>query len=311
MQTQKIISGNQPVDEVICVDIGGTNLRVARVHRNGTLTDKQSVSTPKSGSDGKIVSEEIIRLIRKIDRSEKSHLLPISISSAGPLDLTQGIIAHCPNIPLGQVPLVKPLEAAFKRPVSLFKDTHAAVLGEKFFGNGQDIANLVYVTISTGIGGGAIINNRLLIGRNGNATEIGRFIVSDDPYHWNTCASGQNLPRIFALFCKQRGLSYNLAHVTAKDIFESARKQEPAALQFLEELGRINGNGLSSLIVAYEPERVIFGGSVFLHNQEWILPAMLRHVDTYLPIPDIHATKLGDNVSLLGAAAGIFFHGQY
>lgn len=224
-------------------------------------TDKQSVSTPKSGSDGKIVSEEIIRLIRKIDRSEKSHLLPISISSAGPLDLTQGIIAHCPNIPLGQVPLVKPRSSVQASGFTLQGYPRRRTRRE-FFGNGQDIANLVYVTISTGIGGGAIINNRLLIGRNGNATEIGRFIVSDDPYHWNTCASGQNLPRIFALFCKQRGLSYNLAHVTAKDIFESARKQEPAAFQFLEELGRINGNGLSSLIVAYEPERVIFGGSV-------------------------------------------------
>lgn len=302
---------HQSTDEVISVDIGGTNLRVARVHRDGTIILKKSILTPKSGSDGGIITREIIRLIREINPSGKESIIPISISSAGPLDLTRNIIDHCPNIPFGEVPLVQPLEKEFRCPVFLFKDTHAGVLGEKFFGDGQGIANLVYVTISTGIGGGAIVNNHLLIGRNGNAGEIGRFIVYDDPIFWDKCASGKHIPSTFKSFCKQKGLPHNPTHSTAKDIFRAAREKETPPLEFLKELSRINGKGLSSLIVAYDPERIIFGGSVMIHNHDLLLPAMLCHTDTYLPLPNIRVTKLGDNVSLLGAAAGVFFRGQY
>lgn len=311
MDLKKSISTHQSIDEVISVDIGGTNLRVARVRRNGALTSKKSIPTPKSGSDGRIVTQEVIRLIREVIPSGKKPFIPISISSAGPLDLSRGIIDHCPNIPFGEVPLVQPLEKEFHRPVFLFKDTHAGVLGEKFFGDGQGIANLVYVTISTGIGGGAIVNNHLLVGRNGNAAEIGRFVVSDEPLFWDPCASGAHIPHTFEVFCKQQGISPYPVYATAKDIFEAVRKQKPAALEFLEKLGRINGRGLSSLIVAYDPERIIFGGSVMIHNHDLLFPAMLRHVDTYISLPDIRVTKLGHNVSLLGAAAGVFFRDQY
>jgi glucokinase len=304
-----MILNKQLINKVIAVDIGGTNLRVARVRRDGSITAKQSVATPKSGKDSSIVSKEIIRLIRLI-LSPNEPVPIISISSAGPLDLRRGIIDHCPNIPLGEVPLVTPLQEAFQSPVFLFKDTHAGVLGEKFFGGGKDIANFVYITISTGIGGGAIVNNHLLIGRNGNAGEIGRFFVSEnEPYFWNSCASGAFLLATFEAFCKKQDLSCTYHH--AKDIFEAARQKEPHAILFMEELGRINGRGLSDVIVAYDPEKIVFGGSVILHNQDCLFPAMLRHVDNYLTLPEIKVTTLGDDISLLGAAAGIFFRGKY
>lgn len=300
---------NLPVNEVIAVDIGGTNLRVARVRRDGTITTKQAIPTPKTGTDSKIVSREIIRLIRDIV-PEGENQLPISISSAGPLDLKRGVIDHCPNIPLGIVPLVEPLRETFQCPVLLFKDTHAGVLGEKFFGTGKDIANLVYITISTGIGGGAIVNNRLLVGRNGNTGEIGRFFVSEnEPYFWNSLASGAFILATFETFCKEHHIKCTYQH--ARDIFEAVHQKESSATLFMEELGRINGRGLSDVIVAYDPDMVIFGGSVFLHNQDLVLPAMLRHVDNYLPLPQIQVTELDDNVSLLGAAAGVFFQGEY
>lgn len=295
------------LNEVICIDIGGTNLRVAKVKRDGTVTAKQTINTPKSGNDSYIVSREIIGLIHTI--KPEGNIDAISISSAGPLDLTQGCIDHCPNIPLGVVPLVAPLKEEFHCPVFLFKDTHAGVLGEKFFGSGRDVANLVYITISTGIGGGAIVNNHLLIGRNGNAGEIGRFFVSDEPYFWNSCASGAFILATFEKFCKQQGIECAYSH--AKDIFAAVREEDHYAVAFMEELGRINGRGLSDVIVAYDPERIIFGGSVFVHNQDLLLPSLLRHTDNYLPLPDIQITKLKDDVSLLGAAAGVFFIGQY
>ncbi len=298
----------QPINEVVAIDIGGTNLRVAKVSRDGIITAKQTIATPKSGQNSLIISQEIIRLIQKIQ--PEGEITTISISSAGPLDLRRGIIDHCPNIPLGEVPLVTPLQEAFQSPVFLFKDTHAGVLGEKFFGSGKTAKNIVYITISTGIGGGAIVNNRLLIGRNGNAGEIGRFfITNDDPYFWNSSASGAFILSTFEAFCKKHHIK--CAHQHARDIFEAARQQESSATLFMEELGRINGRGLSDVIVAYDPETVIFGGSVFLHNQDLILPAMLRHVDDYLPLPDIRVTELGDNISLLGAAARVFFQGGY
>ncbi len=245
-----------------------------------------------------------------------SRPVGIGISSMGPLDYTRGGPLHSPNIPFDFVPLVAPLRKKFRLPVLLFNDANAAVLAEQRFGAGKGKKNLVYVTISTGIGAGVIVGGSLLLGRSGNAAEVGHMIV-DTTYglrcsckkgvgHWEGYASGRNIPKFFRTWAKVRRKKTALMPRTAKDVFDNARSGDAAAREFLEVLHRINARAISDIIVAYDPELITIGGSVMLTNAPVLLAGIKKYVDQYLKTPEIRVTRLGDDVALLGAAAAVF-----
>jgi glucokinase len=236
----------------------------------------------------------------------------IGISAAGPIDHRKGAIVRPPNIPFREIPLVDPLGDEFGLPVRLTNDCHAGALGEVAFGAGAGCRNLVYITLSTGIGGGIVCNGRLLLGRDGNAAEIGHFHV-DTAYglpcgcggagHWEGYASGRFLPRFFARWCEFSGRTCGDADPSsAAGIFAAARRGDPAALGFLEALGEINGRGISDVIVAYDPSLIVLDGSVVLRNEDLLLPFLLPHVDRFLPLPEIRLTALDGLAPLLGAS---------
>jgi len=193
-------------------------------------------------------------------------------------------------------------------------------LGEKYFGAGKKYSTLVYITMSSGIGGGAIVNNCLLLGKDGNAAEIGHMHV-DSEYnlkcscgkglgHWEAYASGNNIPKFFRAWLLKNGDSISTMEIespwTAKNIFDAARKKDKIALKFMEELGKINGRGLSNVIAAYNPEIIILGGAVVLNNSELVLEYAKKYIDKFLRWPSIKITTLGENAPLLGAAASVF-----
>jgi glucokinase len=207
---------------------------------------------------------------------------------------------------------VDPLGDEFGVPVRLANDCHAGVLGEVAFGAGAGCRDLVYITLSTGIGGGVVSGGRLVLGRDGNAAEIGHFHVDDTwnlpcgcggTGHWEGYAAGRFLPRFFARWCKGAGQPCpGAGNQSAAAIFSAARGGDPAARGFLGVLGEINGRGISDVIVAYDPSRVILDGSVILRNEDLILPYLLPHVDRFLPLPEIRLTALDGLAPLLGAS---------
>jgi len=149
-------------------------------------------------------------------------------------------------------------------------------------------------------------------GPDGNAAEIGHFHV-DSTYslpcgcggtgHWEGYAAGRFLPRFFARWCDLEGRDPGETDTrSAAGIFQAAKKGNPAALGFLEALGAINGRGISGVIVAYDPSRIILDGSVVLRNEDLVLPYLLPHVDRFLPIPEIRLTSLDGLAPLLGAS---------
>ena len=304
---------------VIAVDLGATNVRVALVSESGQILKPKRERTSKEGEDGRVVTDQIIELIVESTQGENwKNILGIGISSIGPLDYTKGGPTNSPNVPFPLIPLVAPLEKTFSLPVSLYNDASAAALAEKHFGDGKDIENLVYITISTGIGGGAIVDGRLLFGKGGNAAEIGHLVV-DTTYnllctckskkgygHWEILASGTNIPKFFCFWKNKEGKETSFEVEEAKDIFDQAHKGDKTALEFLEELSRVNARAISSIIVAYAPELITIGGSVALNNEDLILPGIKRHVDDYLEVPEIKITTLGENITLLGAVAAVF-----
>ncbi len=202
-----------------------------------------------------------------------------------------------------------------KKPVYLLNDCGAAVLGEKHFGAGKGLNNLVYVTLSSGIGGGAMVDGHLLSGERGNAVEIGHLVVETSynlkcgcgkgQGHWEGYGSGESLPKFFKFWLKKKKRKLNFKVSTAKDIFEAAKKKKRLALAFVEELAKINARAVSDIIVAYEPVLITLGGAVALNNQSLIL-RLKKYVDHYLKIPEIRITPLGEEAVLYGGLAMVF-----
>lgn len=302
----------------IAVDIGGTNLRTAIVDGKGEIIAKNVVRTARRGKSGQVVADQVIEEIRKLIGGENiKKYKGIGVSIGGPIDYEKGASINPPNMNFSYVPIVGPLKKAFRLPVNLSNDCNVAVLGEKYFGAGKKFSNLVYITISSGIGGGAIVNNNLLLGKDGSAAEIGHMVV-DTEYslfctckkgwgHWEAYASGNSIPRFFRAWMekKKRG-KINFDHRKAADIFAAARKKNKVALGFMEELGRMNGRGLSNVIAAYDPELIILGGAVALNNFGLIMKYAKPNIDKFLKIPKIIRSPLSENVPLLGAAALVF-----
>lgn len=299
------------------VDLGATNVRVALVLKEGKIINKIQKETPRSGANNRVVVNQIIAMLDVLQTAHP-HASPagIGISSLGPLDYARGGPMNPPNMPFSFIPLTKPLQKKFSIPVFLYNDCNAAVLGEQHFGAGKKKKNIVYITISTGIGAGAIVNDLLLLGKSGNAGEIGHMIV-DTTYHlpctcgkgighWEGYASGRNMPRFFKAWCAQEGVTFSETLDTAKDIFDRARKKDPTVLRFLAVLGKINARAVSDVIVAYDPDVIAIGGSVMLHNSDLLLPALKKNVDQYLQKPKITMTPLWHDAGLLGAASAVF-----
>ena len=305
----------------IAIDLGATNLRVALISKKGKIIKKIKTKTPHQGKTGKVITDQLLKLVELIVKFSKqihSQALGIGISSIGPLNYKKGEIVNSPNIPFRRVPVVQPIKKKFKLPVYLYNDCTSAVWGEKHFGVGKKFKNIVYITISSGIGGGAIVDGHLLLGKSGSAAEIGHFKI-DTKYnfpcgckkgkgHWEGYCSGNNLPRFFKFWLKTNKINFSTKNIkTSKDIFDLARRKEKIVLKFLEEIGRLNAAGINNVIVAYDPEIIVLGGSVVLYNKEFILPYFKRYIERFLKPPKITITSLKEDVVLFGAASLVFW----
>lgn len=300
----------------IAVDVGGTNLRTAIIDEKGKIIAKNIAKTVREGKSGNVVAEQIISEIKRlIGGSNAKKYEGIGVSIAGPIDLKKGGSANPPNMNFKFVPILAPLKKAFRLPVYLINDCNAGALGEKYFGAGKKFGNLVYITMSSGIGGGAIVNNNLLLGKDGNAAEIGHMTV-DTEYnlscsckkgrgHWEAYVSGNNMPKFFRVWAKKNHLEIGFPS-GAKDIFGAARRKDKTVLRFMEELGKINGRGISNVIAAYDPEIIFFGGAVALGSGNLVLRYAKKNIDKFLRLPKIEITALSENAPLLGASVEVF-----
>jgi len=309
------------------VDIGATWIRIAVATEHGKIIDRIKGRTPQRGNPS-ILSSVIINLIRKmLIRNNIRRVESIGIGSIGPLDLIKGVITNPPNISMKNIPISKPLYEEFNVPVYLVNDCTAGVLGEKIFGAGKNIDNLFYLTLSSGIGGGAIVDGKLLFGKDGNAPEIGHIVVDlkgklkcgcGGYGHWEAYAGGKNIPKYAKLLIKEKfGICmfkksklYNMVKgdpdkITTEMIFSAAKENDELAKLIVDELGRINTIGVATIINVFDPELITIGGAIALNNPELILKPILENIRKYVinRIPKIEITPLGDDIVLYGALA--------
>jgi glucokinase len=306
------------MNPVIAIDLGATNIRVATISWSGVIEKKISAPTPVFPVTPEDITDKIIRMVRSLaGEDEIPELDGIGISAAGPVNSIRGIVINPPNIALPSIPLSRLLGEEFGLPIRVINDCPAGALGEMYFGDGEGCGNFVYITLSTGIGGGVVTGGKILLGRNGNAAEIGHFHVDSRynaicgcgcPGHWEAYASGRFIPDFFSRWCLE-----NRIKITGEwsgspsGIFEAVRAGYPGLDNFIEEFGRINARGLSDVIVAYDPSRIILDGSVIRNNCDLLLPLFTRYIDRFLPMPEIRLSRLNGLAPLLGAS--VIAHG--
>jgi len=311
---------------VVGVDLGATWVRVALSDEKGNILGKLSEKTYK-GENGEKISEQILNMIFKlIEKTRVPGISAVGIGSIGPLDMKRGVIIKPANLPFENVPLVEPISSKLNVPVYLVNDCTAAVIGEHRFGAGKDLDNLIYVTLSTGIGGGAYVNGHLLLGKDGNAVEIGHMVIDFEGRlkcgcgkrgHWEAYCGGANIPNFAKLILdeidkrkKEESLLFklirgNLSDLTTEVIFRAANEGDEISLHIVSEVGKLNAIGFANVINVYDPSLITVGGSIALNNPILILDPIRRNVKKYAvnKIPEISLTPLGSDIVLYGAIA--------
>lgn len=300
------------------VDLGATNIRVA-YGDDAALIEKLSEQTDtRNGARG--IAAQIICMISALDVDE---FVAVGVGSIGPIDLSAGCVRETPNLPFEIIPIVEPLRDEFHVPVRMLNDCTAAVLGELDYGAGRGLRNLVYVTLSTGLGGGAIVDGHLLVGKNGNAVEIGHITIDPDSTlvcgcgcrgHWEAYSSGSNIPNYARLLLEREKdldsllielVDGDTAKITAEVLFDAAQRGDPTALSIVSRIGEVNAVGFANIVNVFDPELVTVGGSIALQNPDLILKPIIENIDRHLinRKPEIMITPLGGDAVLYGALA--------
>ena len=169
---------------VIGIDLGGTKINGALADLDGKIISQYTMPTNAAEGEEAVLGRIVMVIEKVMELADKStdSIKAIGIGSPGPLDAKEGIIITTPNLPFRNFQLVKPLVEKFNIPTYLDNDANVAAIGEYMLGAGKGTKNMIYMTVSTGVGGGAILDGKVYRGGTSNALEIGHMtIVPDGP----------------------------------------------------------------------------------------------------------------------------------
>jgi glucokinase len=282
---------------LICgVDLGGTQTRLTVVRGDGETLGTTRASTGELGGPDGLVAWVSAR-VRELGRGP---LASVAVAAPGPLDPRRGVLVNPPNL-VGwrNVELTSLLGAALDCPAHLENDANLAALGEFRRGAGRGTHTMLYVTWSTGVGGGLILDDRLFSGAHGSAGEIGHTII--DPHGpLDTC--GQR--GCVEVFCGGRALARQTGR-SAEELFEGAAAGDPEALAVVRRAATHMGYALLNLTNLFDPEVIVMGGGI---SRSWaqVAPVLEEVLDGSPFIdaarrPRLCPAQLGDDAGLVGA----------
>ena len=288
----------------LAVDVGGTRGRVAVVTRQGRGVARLEAPT-RAGDAPEAVVAQVADLARRLPAE---GVAVAGVCAPGPLDVGRGLALSTPTIAgFRDFPLRAALADCLPWPVHLEHDGHAAAWGEWRFGAGRGTRDMVYVTVSTGIGAGVVTGGRLQRGHRGMAGHAGHMTVAPDgPVCacgnrgcWEALASGP----AFAARAQAEGFADGAA------AFAAARAGDTAARALSEALARDLGLGLTNLLHLFSPECIVLGGGMSA-GLDLLAPGIAAHIARTALAPfrgvPVLPAALGDNAGLVGAAALAF-----
>ena len=306
---------------ILAIDLGGTQIRAAHVSPDLVVSCRRAVETRDEEGVESVIDRMCAMARTVLDDARGAGLadpVGIGISSPGPLDPWRGVVVAPPNLAgWRDVPLAARVEEAVGLPTFLERDTNAAVMAEWRYGAGKGADDVIYVTVSTGIGGGIVLDGRPLIGKDGTAGEIGHITVElDGPVcgdghrgHAEAIGSGRAIAREGRELLK-RGEAPGLAALAADApvdaalVARAADEGDAACQRVLDRAWEAVGAMCASLVNALNPEVIVLGGSIASNRPE--LPSAVRaQIDRRaFPAPArrvrVEMTQLADDVSLIG-----------
>jgi len=311
----------------VAIDLGATRARACLGTSGGKIIRREATKMVVSKAVREYLGQ-ISSLVREVTKGiPPDKIQGVCLASPGPLDLKRGLISHTANLPYRDVPVIASLRESLGLEARLVNDANAGALGEKKWGAGKGRSNIFYLTISTGIGGGAIVDDRLLLGKDGNAAEVGHITIDSSGKltcgcgkrgHWEAYCSGTGIPALTRVIWEELGearrarygsrLSTTMDSVSAADVYGEAERGDAFALRVVEEVGRLNAIGVANIANAYDPELLTIGGGVALNNPERVLSPIQKMTGDYAinRVPEVRITPLGDDAGLLGALSAAF-----
>ncbi len=308
-------------DRVLAIDLGGTNLRAAVVASDGDLQHRRAVPTPSSGGPTAVIDQMALLIEDVAAAATLPPSAPVGVTAPGPLNPRAGVVRFAPNLPDWQdVPLRDLLAAASHRPVAIGNDGNCAALGEARFGAGKGYADLVYLALGTGVGGGVISGGRLVDGMHGLGAELGHVVVALDGPRcscgaigcleafvggWAIAREGRLVASTVdgAAMLKEAGDR----SITASVVAAAARGGDPAALAILGRAGRALGAAMGAFVNIFNPALIVVGGGVAALGDLLLAPARSAFPSHCFPASREHVaivqSLLGDDTGLYGAAA--------
>jgi glucokinase len=305
---------------VIGIDLGGTKIGTGIVDLEGRVHERDY--QPTQAQEG---AEEGIRRMTSTARRlmaragiESQDVLSIGVGAPGPLDIPKGLLIDPPNLPSWcDVPLGQAIEREMQIPTYLENDANAAAIGEYLYGAGRGTRNMLYVTVSTGIGGGLILNGRIYHGARGGAGEVGHTtLLPDGPLCscgnrgcLEALASGTAVAREGRELVR-RGIATLIQgaeeSISARDVVEAMRGGDPYAASIVDRAMHHLGIGMANLVNLFNPEMIVIGGGLSNLGEDLLAPVRRGIAVHAFPAAArqvrVTLAELGNEVGIVGAA---------
>ena len=300
------------------IDIGGTTIKCGLFTEQGNCIDKWEIVTRKEDGGDKVPQDVADTILAKmVERDlEKDNIVGVGIGVPGPIT-EDGTVLKCANLGWGIFNVNERMSRLTGLKVVTGNDANVAALGEMWMGGGKGYHNVVMVTLGTGVGGGVIVNGKIVAGSNGGGGEIGHITIQPDEEDTCGCGGHGHLEQYASAtgivrMAKKRLLKEeettslrDLTEITAKDIFDHAKAGDPVANELVEDLGKYLGLALSHVAAAVDPQVFVIGGGV--SSAGTILIDVIekyynKNILFALANKEFHLAELGNDAGIYGCA---------
>ena len=299
------------------IDLGGTTVKIAYFDETGTMLDKWEIPTVIDNGGAQIlpdIAESILGYMKTNNISAES-ILGLGIGVPGPVN-SKGVVNKCINLGWGVFNISETLSSLTGFPVKAGNDANVAALGEFWKGGGKGCENMVFTTLGTGVGGGIVVEGRLLHGAHGSGAEIGHMVLNREETARCNCGkygcveqycSATGIVRLANLRLEKDDAPSVLrqaANLTCKDIFDAGKDGDAVALEVLDQVYGYLGEFLANVCSVVNPEVVVIGGGVSKAGQillDGVKPRFLQYVFHAASGAEFALASLGNDAGAYGA----------
>ncbi len=300
------------------VDVGGTTVKLGLFDAEANILDKWEIPTNTSNGGENILADTAKSILDKIQEKniDKADVAGIGIGVPGPVD-SKGVVHRAVNLGWGIFNLAETMAKYIDLPVKAGNDANVAAFGEMWKGGGRGYTDLVAVTLGTGVGGGIIVDGKILNGFGGAAGEVGHIHIEDDEDECCGCGNKGCVEQYGSATGVVRLAKRRLAkddapsvlrdcELSAKAVFDAVKAGDAVAIEIAEQFGDYLGKGLSIVASVVNPEAFVIGGGVSKAGEilfDYIRPAYLKYAFHATRDVKLVLAKLGNDAGIVGAAA--------